>query len=101
VRFAGGNHWRKRIFNKALSKAGLRKIRVHDLWHTFVILLIQNGEFLAYARDQLGHHSIKITVDISGPPVSEGNKGAVDRLDDLDSTLPIRTQGKKRNSRKI
>ena len=86
-----GNHWRKRIFNKALSKAGLRKIRVHDLRHTFAILLIQNGEFLAYVRDQLGHHSIKITVDISGPPVSEGNKGAVDRLDDLDSTHPIRT----------
>ncbi len=32
--------------------------------------------------DQLGHHSIKVTVDIYGHLAPEGNKAAVDRLDD-------------------
>jgi integrase len=29
------SHWRSRVFNKALEKAGLRKIRIHDLRHTY------------------------------------------------------------------
>lgn len=78
------NHWRNRVFDRALEKAGLRKIRVHDLRHSYASLLIQAGESLAYIRDQLGHHSIKVTVDIYGHLAPGGNKEAVDRLDDLD-----------------
>jgi hypothetical protein len=43
-----------------LAKAGLRYIGVHDLRHTFASLLIQNGESLAYVKEQMGHHSITI-----------------------------------------
>jgi integrase len=74
--------WRERIFNKALEKAKLRKIRVHDLRHRYASQLIKSGESLAYIRDQLGHHSIKVTVDIYGHLVPGANKSAVDRLDD-------------------
>lgn len=49
---------------------------------SFASLLIQNGESLAYVRDQMGHHSIKITVDTYGHLVPGGNRQAVDRLDD-------------------
>ena len=76
------SHWRSRVFCLALEKAGLRKIRIHDLRHTYASLLLQAGESLAYIRDQLGHHSIKVTVDIYGHLAPEGNKDAVDRLDD-------------------
>lgn len=83
-----GHNWRKRVFDRALEKAGLRKIRIHDLRHTYASLLIQAGESLPYVRDQLGHHSIKITVDIYGHLVPGGNKDAVDRLDDIsDATI--------------
>jgi len=77
---------RKRVFNKALEKAGMRRIRLHDLRHTFASLLIQNGESLAYVKDQLGHHSIQITVDTYGHLVPGANRQAVDRLDDDLST---------------
>lgn len=70
------HHWRLRVFAKALEKAGLRRIRIHDLRHTYASLLIQAGESLAYVRDQLGHHSIKVTVDIYGHLAPEGNKGS-------------------------
>ncbi|MGA3208198.1 MAG: tyrosine-type recombinase/integrase [Syntrophales bacterium] len=82
-------HWRSRVFEKALAKAGLRKIRIHDLRHGYASMMIQAGESLAYIRDQLGHHSIKVTVDIYGHLAQEGNKRAVDRLDD--ATICIHT----------
>jgi len=85
------NNLRKRVFHKALAKGGLRKFRIHDLRHTFASLLIQNGESLAYVRDQLGHHSIQVTVDIYGHLVPGGNKQAVDRLDDA----PVASHGSK------
>jgi integrase len=76
----------RRVFWRSLEKAGLRRIRLHDLRHTFASLLIQNGESLAYVKDQLGHHSIQITVDTYGHLVPGANRQAVDRLDDDLST---------------
>ncbi len=37
---------------------------------------------LTYVRDQLGHSSIKMTVDVYGHLVPGANRQAVDRLDD-------------------
>ena len=37
-----------------LQKAKMRRVRFHDLRHTFASLLIQHGESLAYVRDQMG-----------------------------------------------
>jgi hypothetical protein len=45
-------------------------------------MLIQAGESLAYVKEQLGHHSIKITVDVYGHLIPGTIKAAVDRLDD-------------------
>ncbi len=73
---------RMNIFYPALHRSGLRRIRIHDLHHTFASLLIQQGESLVYVKEQLGHHSIKITVDTYGHLVPGGNRQAVDRLDD-------------------
>ena len=64
----------------------------HSLRHNYASLLIQNGERLAYIRDQLGHHSIKLTVDTYGHLVPGTNRAAVDRLDDRDRTQPIRNR---------
>lgn len=77
-----------RIFHRCLEKAGLRQVRFHDLRHSFASLLIQQGESLAYVKEQMGHHSIQITVDIYGHLAPEGNKSAVDRLDDQALGMP-------------
>lgn len=60
--------------------------------HTFASLLIAQGESLAYVRDQLGHGSIKITVDTYGHLVPRSNKDAVDRLDDEFTVASTRNQ---------
>jgi integrase len=69
----------------------VRYRKPHALRHTFASLLIQQGESLAYVRDQMGHHSIKITVDIYGHLVPGANKAAVDRLDDPTVRNPAAT----------
>ena len=71
---------KKRHFFKCLETAGLRRIRFHDLRHTFASLLIQNGESLAYVKEQLGHSTIKLTVDVYGHLVPGANREAVNRL---------------------
>ena len=50
-------------FLPAIEKAGLRRIRFHDLRHTFGSLLIQQGASLTYVKSQMGHASIRTTVD--------------------------------------
>ena len=72
-------------FHKCLTKAGLRRIRFHDLRHTYATLLLMQGESPAYVRDQLGHSSIKITVDIYGHWIPGANRQAVNRLPGINS----------------
>ena len=81
-----GDVLRRRVYHPALEKAGLRHVRIHDLRHSLASMLIQNGENLAYVRDQLGHSSIKITVDIYGHLEPGKNRGAMAKLDDDFST---------------
>jgi len=81
-----GDNLRHRVFYPVLKRAELRRIRFHDLRHTFANLLIQNSESLAYVRDQLGHASIQLTVDTYGHLVPGSNRQAVDRLDDASDT---------------
>jgi len=71
---------RKRILRPCLQEAGLRQINPHLLRHTFASLLLANGESLVYVKDQLGHHSIQITVDTYGHLIPGANKAAVDKL---------------------
>ncbi len=47
----------------------------------FASLLLQQGESPVYVQRQLGHASIKLTVDTYGRWLAMGNKAAVDRLD--------------------
>jgi integrase len=77
---------RKRIFYKCLETAGLRKIRLHDLRHTYASLMIAQGTFLVYIKEQMGHSSIKVTIDLYGHLVPGAHKAEVDKLDDWTAT---------------
>ena len=70
-------NFRNRALHKCLDEAKIRRIRLHDLRHTFASLLIQNGESLAYVKEQMGHSSIKVTVDVYGHLVPGANRQAV------------------------
>jgi len=84
------NYW-KRI----LRRAGLRDMRIHDARHTFASQLLSYGESPVYVKEQLGHSSIQMTVDIYGHLIPSGNRAAVNQLD-FPATFPqpIRNQEK-------
>jgi len=75
------NGIRKRVFYKCLEKAGLRRIRIHDLRHTYATLRISKGDNILDVSKQLGHHSIKITLDTYAHWMPGGKKSEVDELD--------------------
>ena len=62
-------------------RLGLRRVTLRALRHTFASLLIQGGASLAYVKEQMGHSSIQVTVDIYGHLIPSGNIDWVDGLD--------------------
>ena len=71
----------RRVFKRLLVKAGLREIRLHDIRHTFASLLLSDGASPVYVKEQLGHASIQMTVDIYGHLIPSSNREMVNRLD--------------------
>ena len=57
----GGNV--QRSFDAIVKRAGLRRIRVHDLRHTHATLLLLAGVPAKVVSERLGHASIGITLD--------------------------------------
>jgi integrase len=55
--------------------------------------LIQQGESLAYVKEQMGHSSINITVDTYGHLVPGGNRQAVDRPDE---PVPVKQESEEK-----
>jgi integrase len=77
------NTWRRRVFKKALEKAELRQIRIHDLRHTYATMRIAKGDNIADVSNQLGHYSIKLTLDTYYHWMPGKNKSEVDGLDNM------------------
>ncbi len=72
----------KRDFSSALKKAGLRRVRFHDLRHTYTTLLISQGENIKLIQSQLGHASIQTTLDRYGHLLPVVYEGVGKRLDE-------------------
>jgi integrase len=93
----------RRQFKRVLQKAGLREIRFHDIRHTFASLLLTDGVSPVYVKEQMGHKSIQMTVDIYGHLIPSSNRAAVNRMDDnikpqLPATQAQPKKGKAHNS---
>jgi len=82
----------RRIFKRILQKAGLREVRIHDIRHSFASLLLSEGVSPVYVKQQLGHHSIQVTVDIYGHWIQNENRRAINILDEQTSLNKIETE---------
>ena len=70
------------IHRRVCDHAGLRAIRIHDLRHSYAtIQLYEHHAPIQYVSEQLGHSSIKMTVDTYGHPRQGINITLADRLD--------------------
>lgn len=70
-----------RDWRRALRRADLRRIRFHDLRHTYASLLIAQGAHPKYIQAQLGHASIQTTLDRYGHLMPEVHEAEARKLD--------------------
>jgi hypothetical protein len=79
-------------FLPTLQTAGIRAIRSPDLRHTFGAMLIAAGVARNYVREQMGHASIRVTVDTYGHLIPGVRERYVGRLDFKTSPQQSATQ---------
>jgi integrase len=72
----------RRGWYRCLEKAEIRSVRFHDLRHTFISLLIEQGAHPKYIQEQAGHSSIQVTMDTYGHLFPNRDRGWTDKLDD-------------------
>jgi len=70
-----------RYFETALKKAGIDKIRFHDLRHTYASILIEQGENIKYIQSQLGHSSPTVTLNVYAHLMNPTNQSAASKLE--------------------
>jgi integrase len=52
------------MFRRACARAGVPRIRLHDLRHTMATLALQAGVHPKVVQEQLGHSAINVTMDV-------------------------------------
>ena len=74
---------RGRVHYKACEKAKLRRVRIHDIRHSYATIRISAGHNIADVSRQLGHASIKITVDTYYHWLPRQHTGEISELDEI------------------
>jgi integrase len=72
-----------RSYRKLLERAGLPKLRFHDLRHTAATLLLGAGIHPKVVSEMLGHSNIAITLDLYSHVTPTMQHHAADALDEL------------------
>jgi integrase len=79
--------WLYQVHRRVCALAGLRGNRIHDLRHSYAtIQLYEHHAPIQYVSEQLGHASIKITVDTYGHPRQGTSTALAARLDSPDGS---------------
>jgi integrase len=60
------HHYMNKRWAAAVRKAGLRRIRTHDMRHYFASALIEDGASPIFVRDAMGHSRTEETTDTYG-----------------------------------
>ena len=69
-----------RVHHRVAKAAGLESVRLHDLRHTYVTLMLASGVDLRVAAGLVGHASVSITGDRYAHPAREMEVKAVERF---------------------
>ena len=68
------------MLQRVLKRAGLERIRFHDLRHTFATLALQNGVDVKTVSGMLGHYSAGFTLDTYAHVTTAAQRNAANTL---------------------
>lgn len=68
------------MLHRVLKRAGLSKVRFHDLRHTFATLALQNGVDIKTVSGMLGHYSAGFTLDTYTHVTTSAKKEAANTM---------------------
>src|SRR6266511_828343 len=77
------DNFRHRVFSPAVRRTKLTGFRFHDLRHTYAALMVAAGAHPKHLQAQMGHSSIRVTLDLYGHLFPDANRGVLDALDEL------------------
>ena len=75
--------WARKELARIAAAAGVRRIRLHDLRHTYATLALLAGVQVHVVSERLGHSRVSITMDIYAVVLQEQRAGAALSLDVL------------------
>ena len=73
----------RREFYPALDRAGLRRIRWHDLRHTHAAVMVAKGVNVKLLQRQMGHADIGTTLNTYGHLIPEASEGVGEGFDEM------------------
>ena len=73
-------NWTRRVWRPAVHAAELEPLRFHDLRHSHVALLMDQGEHPRGIADRLGHSGVRTVLDVSGGLFPGADADIADRL---------------------
>ncbi len=77
------DNFRHRIFAPAVRRSRVGPVRFHDLRHTYATLMVAAGAHAKYLQAQMGHASIRVTLDLYGHLYPDANRTVLRELDRL------------------
>ena len=85
------DNFRHRVFRPDVRRTKVMGFRFHDLRHTYAALMVAAGAHPKYLQAQMGHSSIRVTLDLYGHLFPDANRSVLvlaelDRL--IDRELP-------------
>ena len=72
-----------RAWQSVASRAGMKRIRLHDARHTHASLMLKQGIHPKVVQERLGHASIQMTLDTYSHVAPGLQEAAAQRFDDL------------------
>jgi integrase len=72
-----------RMFGELCDRAGVRRVRLHDLRHTCVTLLLQLGVPPRVVMEIVGHSTLEMTMRVYGHVSLDAQRNALGQLGDL------------------
>ena len=69
------------MLHRVLKRAGLPRVRFHDLRHTFATLALQNGVDVKTVSGMLGHYSAGFTLDTYAHVTTSAQRQAAEAME--------------------